>query len=144
MSESSGSWEDVSREAQGAPEDEREEVSVGLEHVVRRLIDLQMGSAHAMALAAVTYEKLDLSLPASRDVMTGADVRLRAELAVRQIVGQLPSSRTPEQLQVLPIRLPESLHERLKTWCKANGFSMAVVVRGLLERFLAEQDRSAS
>jgi len=39
-------------------------------------------------------------------------------------------------LEVLPVRLPEADHERLRKFCQAKGFSMAVVIRTLLERFL--------
>jgi hypothetical protein len=41
-------------------------------------------------------------------------------------------------LKVLPVRLPEADYERLKDFCQARGFSMAVVIRTLLERFLDE------
>ena len=39
-------------------------------------------------------------------------------------------------LKVLPVRLPEADYQRLKTFCGEHGFSMAVVIRTLLERFL--------
>ncbi len=39
----------------------------------------------------------------------------------------------------MPVRFPVSLHERLKTWSADNGFPIAAVVRGLVERFLDEQ-----
>ena len=39
-------------------------------------------------------------------------------------------------LKVLPVRLPEADYERLRKFCQAYGFSMAVVIRTLLERFL--------
>jgi len=39
---------------------------------------------------------------------------------------------------VLPVRLPEADYDRLKEFCQASGFSMAVVIRTLLERFLDE------
>lgn len=44
---------------------------------------------------------------------------------------------------VLPVRLPQDQLERLRTWCADHGFSMAVVIRGLVERFL-ESQRPAS
>jgi hypothetical protein len=44
---------------------------------------------------------------------------------------------------VLPVRLPQEQLEQLRTWCADHGFSMAVVIRGLVERFL-ESQRSAS
>jgi hypothetical protein len=40
---------------------------------------------------------------------------------------------------MLPVRLPPELHERLRRWSNEHGFSMAAVVRGLVERFLDEQ-----
>jgi hypothetical protein len=46
--------------------------------------------------------------------------------------------------QMVPVRFPEAQHQRLKTWCATHGFSMAVVVRGLVERFLDEQERRAA
>ncbi len=41
-------------------------------------------------------------------------------------------------LKVLPVRLPVADYDRLKEFCQAYGFSMAVVIRTLLERFLDE------
>jgi hypothetical protein len=41
--------------------------------------------------------------------------------------------------QTVPVRLSTEQHERLKQWCQANGFTMAVVLRGLVARFLDEQ-----
>jgi hypothetical protein len=38
--------------------------------------------------------------------------------------------------QTVPVRLPVELHDRLKQWCQANEFAMAVVLRGLVARFL--------
>jgi len=43
----------------------------------------------------------------------------------------------------LLVRLPADLHDRLRRWSTANGFSMAAVARGLIERFLNEQERTA-
>jgi hypothetical protein len=40
---------------------------------------------------------------------------------------------------VLPVRLPQGQLEELRTWCADNGFPMAVVIRGLVERFLESQ-----
>jgi hypothetical protein len=41
--------------------------------------------------------------------------------------------------QSVPVRLSTEQHERLKQWCQANGFTMAVVLRGLVARFLDDQ-----
>ena len=52
----------------------------------------------------------------------------------RVSVGELS-----DDLQLVTIRLPVDLHVRLKDWCQAHNFSMATVVRGLVDRFLDEQ-----
>ena len=38
--------------------------------------------------------------------------------------------------QVIPVRLSEETHRRLKQWSADHDFHMSVVVRGLVERFL--------
>jgi transposase-like protein len=45
-------------------------------------------------------------------------------------------------LRTMPVRFPERQYQRLKNWSETNDFPMAVVVRGLVERFLDEQERS--
>jgi hypothetical protein len=47
----------------------------------------------------------------------------------------------PGQFVMLPVRLPPELHERLRGWSTEQGFSMASIVRGLVERFLEQQER---
>ncbi len=47
------------------------------------------------------------------------------------------------ELKVLPVRLPAGDYERLRDWSRQQGFSMAVVIRALLERFLDEHGASA-
>jgi hypothetical protein len=44
--------------------------------------------------------------------------------------------------QVVPIRLPTDQHAALRDWCQEHGFTMATVVRGLVERFLKEQGQA--
>ena len=43
--------------------------------------------------------------------------------------------------QLVTIRLSTERHAQLRDWCTEHGFSMAAVVRGLVERFLEEQTR---
>jgi hypothetical protein len=52
-------------------------------------------------------------------------------------VGVAPSGG---QQRMFPVRLRDRDHTRLKAWCDTNNFPMAVVVRGLIERFLDRQD----
>ncbi|GAA5191684.1 hypothetical protein GCM10023322_49640 [Rugosimonospora acidiphila] len=51
---------------------------------------------------------------------------------------------TGEGNQLVNIRLPTEQHERLRGWCNEHSFSMAAVIRGLVERFLEEQQRAAA
>ena len=58
----------------------------------------------------------------------------------------LPPQRQPGEIEklssvssMLPVRLTPEAHERLRQWSSEYGFAMAVVVRGLIERFLEER-----
>jgi hypothetical protein len=42
--------------------------------------------------------------------------------------------------QPLLVRLPADLHRHFRQWATSHGFSMASVVRGLIERFLEQQE----
>jgi hypothetical protein len=44
-------------------------------------------------------------------------------------------------LRTIPVRLPEQQYQRLKNWAEQNTFPMAVIVRGVIERFLDEQQQ---
>jgi hypothetical protein len=41
--------------------------------------------------------------------------------------------------QLVTIRLPAESHAKLRTWCTEHNFTMAAVVRGLVDRFLEDQ-----
>lgn len=46
--------------------------------------------------------------------------------------------------QMIPVRLSEDQHRRLKEWCAEHNFHMSVVVRGLIERFLDSWEERAA
>ena len=46
-----------------------------------------------------------------------------------------------ENTQLSTVRLPTESHAKLRAWCSTHGFTMAAVIRGLVERFLEEQAR---
>ncbi|MGE5828034.1 MAG: hypothetical protein ACM30G_06665 [Micromonosporaceae bacterium] len=54
---------------------------------------------------------------------------------IRRLASALPAG---EDSQLITIRLPAERHAELRTWCGEHGFTMAAVVRGLVERFLEE------
>jgi hypothetical protein len=49
----------------------------------------------------------------------------------------------PERTMI-PVRLSEAQHARLKQWCAEHNFPMSVVVRGLIDRFLDGWDKRAA
>jgi hypothetical protein len=57
-----------------------------------------------------------------------------AEL-VRTLFRGSPSSGQ----QMVPVRFSTEQHARLRAWCTEHGFSMATVIRGLVDRFLDGQ-----
>jgi hypothetical protein len=52
-----------------------------------------------------------------------------------------PGLKSSAPASVLPVRLPTEQLERLRSWCTDHGFSMAVVIRGLVDRFLDDQSQ---
>jgi hypothetical protein len=86
-----------------------------------------------------------------RDLLTGRldPIRRRRRSQLRTTGEAFPFSfaqaRVGTELarqveQPLLVRLPADLHARLRRWATSHGFSMASVVRGLVERFLEEQE----
>lgn len=81
----------------------------------------------------------------SRDAVLGLQrslmTRIRDDLlAGRDVATGLVSG---ENSQLVTVRLPTAQHERLRAWCNDHNFTMAAVVRGLIERFLDGQERPA-
>lgn len=46
-----------------------------------------------------------------------------------------------EETQLITIRIPAERHSQLRQWCSDQGFTMAAVVRGLVERFIDQQTK---
>jgi hypothetical protein len=65
--------------------------------------------------------------------------------ATATLVPEMPLPRLAsglsagEESQLVTIRLPADRHNQLRAWCAEHGFTMASVVRGLVERFLEDQ-----
>jgi hypothetical protein len=74
--------------------------------------------------------------PIVRSHVHGREPRELTRLLLHEFAGNLPPSADS---QVVTIRLPSTRHAALRDWCAEHGFSMAAVVRGLVERFLEEQ-----
>ena len=48
-----------------------------------------------------------------------------------------------EDHQLVTLRLPQERHAELRQWCADHNFSMAAVIRGLVDQFLAAQPTRA-
>ncbi len=86
--------------------------------------------------AVLTPEEQDRVLHAVLvDRPSWSAVEAPIAFAPMQHVIKVPGS---EEVGFL-VRLPAPLHREFRAWCKGHGFSMAVVIRGIVERFLAQQ-----
>ena len=56
-------------------------------------------------------------------------------LRTAQMFSDLPTGES----QLVTVRLPQELHGQLRSWCGEHGFTMAAVIRGLVERFVSER-----
>lgn len=123
------------------PDDEQEQLLVSL------LDRVAAGPAHVAGPAQNAWLARAAGHGATSGVRLGDLLRsLPVELAplglqpMAQPLGELPQSVAEEHgLKVLPVRLPTGDYERLRAWSKQHDFSMAVIVRTLVERFLNSQ-----
>jgi len=100
--------------------------------------------SEAAAEVGIKEERVAAELVASETLAgaLGAALSMRAALPLPPSESLATSTHGP--LRTMPVRFPEPQYERLKQWCEQHGFPMAVVVRGLVERFLDEQQRRAA
>jgi len=98
------------------------------------------------ALESLPPRDRDLIL---RNLLTGRidPIQRREPSHLHTTTGPFPFSQarlgmemTRQVEQPLLVRLPADLHGRFRRWATSHGFSMASVVRGLVERFLDEQE----
>jgi ParG len=64
-----------------------------------------------------------------------------AEAEVMRNLFRGPGSAAAQQM--VPVRFSAEQHARLRAWCTEHGFSMATVIRGLVDRFLDGQQAAA-
>ena len=84
---------------------------------------------------------VDRNAPAwASGVGAAAYRRRRGEAAARDPFGSLSSHGTLHgEHQSVLVRLPVEQHAQLREWCTQHHFSMATVIRGLVDRFLTQQ-----
>jgi hypothetical protein len=105
------------------PEEERREITGFL-----------LGRSRSVAASTI-----GLTLP--QMMISRIGERPPEEERIRRLGSALPAG---EDSQLITIRLPAERHAQLRTWCGEHGFTMAAVVRGLVERFLEERASGTS
>lgn len=101
------------------PDEDRREITTWL-----------LGRAHVPAIASI-----GLPWPSTPTMLSRLGAPVGAEDRLRRLAGSLPAG---EDSQLVTIRLPAERHAELRAWCASHAFTMAAVVRGLVERFLEE------
>jgi hypothetical protein len=86
--------------------------------VLRNLLTGRIGSVSGRGSSRTHASEASLSFPEAK---VGMEITRQVE-------------------QPLLVRLPADLHARFRRWATSHGFSMASVVRGLVERFLDDQE----
>jgi hypothetical protein len=122
ISESERAARLIQKALDGLPERDR---SVVIRFLLRSWLDLRFG--HTQPPGALETAGVRYSAPATMELMG----------------TQMPVVPSGGEHQTFPVRLPEEQHAALKAWCAEHGFSMATVVRGLVENFLRTQGPQA-
>ncbi len=89
-------------------------------------------------------EEIAAELEPSDELINAVSAALLARTAVAAPPAGYLGTSAQGPLRTIPVRFPEQQYRRLKDWCERNNFPMAVVVRGVVERFLDEQQRRAA
>jgi hypothetical protein len=106
------------------PTDDRREITAWLLGLARGPAALSLGPP-----LTVTWTGESTALP----------VRAPSPSPVPRLAPLGSALSAGEESQLVTIRLPAERHTQLRTWCAEHGFTMASVVRGLVERFLEQQ-----
>ena len=92
--------------------------------------------AERLELTAWLLQRTDMTLPMALGRPVESLSRRQASVGTGYLAAMLPAG---EESQLVTIRLPAASHARLRNWCTEHDFTMAAVVRGLVERFLESQ-----
>ena len=81
--------------------------------------------------------------PLARRLGWSLGVRAGSQTQTREwgaaVVSELVRGSSSPAQQMVPVRFSADQHARLRAWCGEHGFSMATVIRGLVDRFLESQ-----
>jgi hypothetical protein len=106
---------------EGLPTDDRKEITAWLLGLAPNpgMLPFALGSATGSTTASLVTDLPQMLQP-----------------LLPRLASGLPAG---EESQLVTIRLPAERHAQLRRWCTEHGFTMASVVRGLVERFLEQQ-----
>jgi hypothetical protein len=106
---------------EGLPTDDRKEITAWLLGLAPNpaMLRFAVGSAAGSTTASLVTDLPQMLQP-----------------LLPRLASGLPAG---EESQLVTIRLPAERHAQLRRWCTEHGFTMASVVRGLVERFLEQQ-----
>ena len=101
--------------------------------------------------SAKLAELLEKASPDDRKVIVGWLLESRLGVSAADAEDQVERPRTVKLFSGLPmgesqlvtVRLPQELHGQLRNWCGEHGFTMASVIRGVIERFVSERRAAA-
>jgi hypothetical protein len=110
------------------PAEEQEEVLVAVLGGQGAAIDPAGAGAGADVPGPPGLPGAPFTIPLSGEFLANPMSRVRASATAGEAA-----------LRVLPVRLPAEEYERLRAWSREHDFSMAVIIRTLVERFLAGQ-----
>lgn len=120
----------------------RSQVSKRLAGILDRLADGDTITEAASRLQ-MTEEEVVTELSPTEALERGFAGTLMARAAMPVEPSGYLGAPAQGPLRTMPVRFPEPQYHRLKDWSEAHNFPMAVVVRGVVERFLDEQERRA-
>lgn len=121
-----------------------------VEHTSQRLamIFREAAAGHSIDQAAselgLTSEEVKAELEPTETTSAGLCAALMARSALRRRPVGHHGMSPQGPLRTMPVRFPERQYQRLKDWSEQHNFPMAVIVRGVVERFLDEQQRGAA
>ena len=107
-----------------------------------QLLERSTAGGLSVGAPAVVPVNLDAPLGWAAGLESTALAEVFATAQVLRAPRRSGAAGEPE-LKVLPVRLPVADYERLRDFSRTHEFSMAVVVRTLVERFLDGQQPSA-
>lgn len=122
----------------------------GRPHPSPRLGEIFDGLAGGKTIAEIagelklTEEEVAAELEPSEALAGAVHTAVTARAALPAVPPAYLGAPGQGPLRTMPVRFPEAQYERLKRWCEEHNFPMAVVVRGVVERFLDERQGRAT